>query len=173
MTIILRPAAPADLPAVGALHHRSRTAAYQGFVPAEALAAVSGEAMGRWWTERWSWERDSHLLTIAERDGRVVGFTYVGPDESGDPATGELYAIHLDPGEEGRGTGRALMVDALGTMVRRGWRRAVLWVLAENAHAREFYRRGGWRPDGVERQGDIGPVATRQLRYVRDLPGEP
>jgi hypothetical protein len=62
------------------------------------------------------------------------------------------------------------MADALATLYRRGWRRAALWVLAGNAHAQRFYRRGGWTPDGTERESDIGPVRTRQLRYVRELP---
>ncbi|MBF9128868.1 GNAT family N-acetyltransferase [Plantactinospora sp. S1510] len=175
MTLTLRPAVAGDLMAIGDLHHRSRSAAYREFVPADALASVTGEMMGRYWTERWTYERDSHLMTVAERNGRLVGFTYLGPHDpeepdSAGPDVGELYAIHLDPAEQGRGVGRALMVDALAKLHARGWRRAVLWVLADNTHARSFYVRGGWVPDGVEREGDIGPVLTRQLRHVRNLP---
>jgi ribosomal protein S18 acetylase RimI-like enzyme len=114
-------------------------------------------------------------LTVAERAGRVAGFTYLGPHDpeepdSAGPDVGELYAIHLDPAEQGRGVGRALMIDALATLHARGWRRAVLWVLADNTHAQDFYARGGWTADGIEREGDIGPTPTRQLRYVRELP---
>lgn len=174
MTLTLRPAAADDLMAIGALHQRSRAAAYRDIVPTDALASVSGEMLGRYWTERWSYERDSHLMTVAERAGRLVGFTYLGPHDPEEPATagpdvGELYAIHLDPAEQGRGVGRTLMVDALATLRARGWRRAVLWVLDGNARARDFYARGGWAPDGAEREGDIGPASTRQLRYARDL----
>jgi GNAT superfamily N-acetyltransferase len=181
MTVTLRPAVPGDLMAVGALHQRSRVVAYRDIVPADALAAISADMMGRWWTERWPYERDTHALTIAERDGRLAGFTYIGPSEGlprdhlgppepEDPPLGELYAIHLDPDEQGHGVGKALMVDALAAMHRRGCRRAVLWVLAGNAHARRFYERGGWTPDGVERVADVGPTVTRQLRYARVLP---
>lgn len=62
------------------------------------------------------------------------------------------------------------MVAALATLYGRGWRRGVLWVVAGNKRARTFYARGGWRPDGVEREGEIGTATTRQLRYARDLP---
>jgi GNAT superfamily N-acetyltransferase len=168
--IALREAGPADLPAVGALHHRSRAATYRGLVPDPALAALSAPMIAQWWAERWRWERHTHLLTVAEHDGRLAGFNYVGPDEDHARHVGELYAIHLDPGEQGRGVGRRLMVDALATMHGRGWRRAVLWVLAGNAHARRFYERGGWRPDGVEREAMMGPAVTLQVRYARDLP---
>jgi len=175
MTITLRPAVAGDLMAIGDLHHRSRVAAYRDIIAGDALTAVSAEMMGRYWVERWSYERDSHRMTVAERDGRLVGFSYVGPHDPEEPdsagsCAGELYAIHLDPAEQGRGVGRALMVDALATLHSQGWQRVVLWVLADNAHARDFYARGGWAPDGVERDGDIGPALTHQLRYARELP---
>ncbi|MFF0367214.1 MULTISPECIES: GNAT family N-acetyltransferase [unclassified Micromonospora] len=169
MTVTLRPATGDDLMGVGALHQRSRVAAYSSFLPAEALADPTPEAMGRYWTERWSWERDTHQLTVAERAGTLVGFSYLGPDDEDDPATGLLNAIHLDPAEQGRGTGRALMVDALDAMRAGGWRRAVLWVLRDNAHARAFYERGGWTPTGAEREEYIGSAPTPQLRYTRPL----
>ncbi|GAA3747430.1 GNAT family N-acetyltransferase [Plantactinospora mayteni] len=175
MTLTLRPAVAADLMAVGDLQQRSRTMAYREIIPADALAVETGEMMGRYWTERWAYERDTHQMTMAERDGRLAGFTYLGPHDpaepdSAGPDVGELYAIHLDPAEQGHGVGRTLMVDALAKLRAQGWRRAVLWVLVGNAHARDFYARGGWVPDGAEREGGIGPVLTPQLRYARDLP---
>jgi GNAT superfamily N-acetyltransferase len=171
VTVSLRPATEADLMAVGALHQRSRVAAYASFLPAEALAEPTPEAMGRYWVERWRWERADHRMTVAERDGRIVGFSYLGPDDDGDPATGLLNAIHLEPDERGRGTGRALMVDALAAMRARGWTRAALWVLERNANARGFYERGGWAATGAGRDDRIGPVRVPQLRYARALQG--
>ncbi|TDC65696.1 GNAT family N-acetyltransferase [Micromonospora sp. KC207] len=169
MTVILRHATVDDLRPVGALHQRSRVAAYFSFLPAEALADPTPEAMGWYWVERWTWERDDHLMTVAERDGQLIGFSYVGPDDAGDPATGLLNAIHLDPGERGRGTGRALMRDALATMRGRGWARGVLWVLEHNVAARRFYERGGWLPTGERREERIGATRAPQLRYARDV----
>ncbi|MEU4569317.1 GNAT family N-acetyltransferase [Micromonospora sp. NPDC023956] len=172
MTPTLRPADAADLMAVGDLHQRSRAAAYSSFLPPEALATPTPEGMGRYWVERWSYERDDHLMTVAERDGRLVGFTYVGPDELDgvvDPDAAMLRAIHLDPAERGRGTGRVLMHDALHTMRSWGRSRATLWVLAGNTHARRFYERGGWAPAGTVRDESFGPVTVPQLRYVRPL----
>ncbi|MET7965242.1 GNAT family N-acetyltransferase [Micromonospora sp. NPDC005305] len=169
MTVSLRPATAADLMAVGALHQRSRVATYSSFLPAEALADPTPEAMGRYWTERMTWEGADHRMTVAERDGRIAGFSYLGPDDEGDPATGLLNAIHLEPAERGRGTGRALMVDALDAMRARGWSRAVLWVLRDNATARRFYERGGWTATGEQRDDVIGTVLVPQLRYARSL----
>ncbi|GGR62685.1 N-acetyltransferase [Micromonospora fulviviridis] len=169
MTISLRPATEADLMAVGALHQRSRVAAYSSFLSADALAEPTPEAMGRYWTERVTWEGADHRMTVAERDGRLVGFSYLGPDDEGDPATGLLNAIHLEPAERGRGTGRALMLDALDAMRARGWSRGALWVLRENATARRFYERGGWTATGEQRDDVIGTTVVPQLRYARSL----
>lgn len=187
MGILLRPADADDLMAVGALHHRSRLAAYRRFVPVSELTAVTPQMLGRWWVERWPHERETHLMTVAERDGRLAGFTYVGPYQPADPVRlavpgpgergpadwtdlGELYSIHLDPSEQGQGVGRALMVDALSTLHKAGYRQAGLWVYAENAHARRFYERGGWTRDGAEQDGVIGSVVARQFYYRRPLP---
>ncbi|MEU1757670.1 GNAT family N-acetyltransferase [Micromonospora sp. NPDC005223] len=169
MTISLRSATEADLMAVGALHQRSRVAAYSSFLPAEALADPTPAAMGRYWVERLTWEGADHRMTVAERDGLLVGFSYLGPDDEGDPATGLLSAIHLEPSERSRGTGRALMMDALDAMRARGWTRAALWVLRDNATARRFYERGGWAATGEQRDEHIGAVLVPQLRYARRL----
>ena len=167
MTLSLRPAQADDIDAVGALHYDSRIAAYRDFVPIAGLHALSPESLTAWWRERFAYESDTHRLTVAVDDGETVGFSYVGPEEEHEAGVGQLYAIHLDPAAQGRGIGRALMVDALATVSRNGWGRAVLWVLEGNAHARRFYERGGWRPDGREREELMGAAPTRQLRYTR------
>lgn len=168
MTVVLRAATDDDLTEVGELHFRSRVAAYSGFVSVDALTAMPPGAMVEYWTERWRYERGEHQLTVAEADGAVVGFTYLGPDE--EPETGLLAAIHVDPDRVGSGLGRVLMRDAVTKLAAGGWRRAVLWVLTGNARARRFYERGGWAPDGVEREDHIAAALVRQMRYARPLP---
>jgi len=169
----LRLADTADLRAIGHLHYRCRIHAYQGIVPDSALAAVSAEMTAAWWTERWRYERETHRLTVAERDGALTGFTYIGPQENDDPELGELYAIHVDPAYQRQGTGRALMTDALGHFRTWGKSRGVLWVLTANVRARGFYEQGGWAPDGPKRTAAIGPAMTWQLRYSRAVESTP
>lgn len=171
MTVSLRTAAEFDLSAVGVLHHRSRAAAYAHILSPAALGSPPPEAMAAWWRERWTWERETHQLTVAEHDGRIVGFSYVGPSE--EPGAAELYAIHVDPDLVGTGVGRLLMVDALDRLAALAPEREFLWVLEANDRARRFYERGGWRPDGVTRVEPIGGEPVRQLRYRRMRPGDP
>jgi GNAT superfamily N-acetyltransferase len=163
VTVLLRTATDADLPAVGDLHYRSRADAYAGLVSPTALTFGDGGALGEWWAERLRWENDTHRLTVAVDGDTVVGFTYVGPS----PAAGvcELYAIHVAPERVGTGVGRMLMTDALPYLGPR----AVLWVLEGNTRARRFYEKGGWVADGETRQAPMGGVVTHQVRYARSL----
>ena len=163
MTVVIRTGQAADLIAVGALHHRSRAAAYGGFLPPEALAFGSPEMLGEWWSERYRWERDTHRLAVAADGDRIAGFTYLGPSE--EPGVTVLDAIHVDPQWVGTGVGRLLMLDALPHLGPR----AVLWVLEQNARARRFYARGGWAADGTTRVEAMGGHPTLQLRYSRNL----
>lgn len=169
MTLQIRPAVARDLPAVGQLHHRSRTAAYAGLLSAADLDAVPAAAMAQWWSERWSYERDTHRLRVGIDDGTLVGFSYVGPSET--PGAVELYAIHVEPGLIGRGIGSALMAAARIdlTAVAGPEKSAVLWVLTGNVRARRFYEADGWRPDGLTRHAPIGATMVPQLSYVTAL----
>jgi ribosomal protein S18 acetylase RimI-like enzyme len=169
MSAFLRTGEEIDLLAVGALHYRSRSAAYAHIFSAETLAALSAEAMGAWWSERWKWERETHRLTVAEADGRLAGFTYVGPSESEGAA--ELYAIHVEPGLVGTGFGRLLMANAMSELAEMGADRAVLWVLEANDRARRFYDRAGWIPDGTTRIEPVNGEPVPQLRYAHPLHG--
>jgi GNAT superfamily N-acetyltransferase len=165
--VVLRTAEEFDLMVVGALHYRSRAAAYAHFLPPEALNFGSAEALGEWWSERWRWEREDHRLTVAMDGDRLVGFSYLGPDE--ELGAMLLSAIHVDPEYVGSGVGKLLMLDALEHLGDR----AVLWVLDRNDRARRFYERGGWVFDGTVRDEKMSGVVTHQLRYSWQRRGEP
>src|SRR4051812_42837783 len=167
MTASLRTGNDIDLLLVGALHFRSRAAAYAHILSPETLATPSAAALADWWSERWKWEQDTHRLTVAEDFERIVGFSYVGPSETEGAA--ELYAIHVDPAVVGTGVGRLLMANALEELAAVGGERAVLWVLEDNERARRFYDRGGWSPDGETRVEPISGEPVKQLRYSRPL----
>ncbi|MFC7544822.1 GNAT family N-acetyltransferase [Plantactinospora sp. GCM10030261] len=146
MIITLRPARKIDLMGVGALHQRSRVAAYADFLPAEALARPTPRAMGRYWTERWSYEKRDHSLTVAEHAGRLVGFSYLGP-AAPDEAGSEPNAAALEPDAPGAAGG----ADAAGGAGADAPRTGVL-------HAIHLDPR--WRGRGVGRQLMIDALRT-------------
>lgn len=139
----LRPAGAADLEAVAAVHEAAARAAYAHIFPAEQTFPRE-ETLRRWQTFAGG-------LVVAEDDGQVVGF--VAFDDR------ELHALYVLPASWGRGVGRRLL--AVAGPVRE------LWVLRDNARARRFYERHGWRPDGAE----ATPAGAVELRYRRASPG--
>ena len=164
---LVRVAHDGDFPALQALTNRCWRTNYGDLIPAETLEMfLAGDDGERWraYRDRWGGER-----WVAERDGEVVGYAGAGPPRDADaPAgSGELYAVFVDPGEQGRGTGRALIEHAAAYLRERGFAAAHLWVIAAAAATRGFYERCGWAPDGASRPLQPGNVDT--LRYSRAL----
>jgi GNAT superfamily N-acetyltransferase len=159
-----------DVTAVADLHLISRKSAYRSFLPPADLDS-DPDVVRAGWLARVDAERHTHRLLLAERAGELLGFAYYGPDIEGpeqpDPGIAMLNALHVAPAAIGSGVGRLLMKRVLADLAGDGVRTARLWVLVDNRRAREFYRRGGWLPDGVIRRSTIGAAPTEQLRYVR------
>jgi RimJ/RimL family protein N-acetyltransferase len=57
----------------------------------------------------------------------------------------------------------------LAALAGYGFRHAVLWVFEENARARAFYQRQGWRDDGVRKVLGIGGDRPLEVRYSTSL----
>ena len=64
------------------------------------------------------------------------------------PGYGELICIHSLPNRWGMGYGSRMMERVLQDMTAAGYRKAMLWVFAENTRARSFYETHGFSPNG-------------------------
>ena len=93
---------------------------------------------------------------VAECAGEAVGYVIVGPaalpDNPAEPIPGLLHVWHLfvRPRWWGSGVASGLLGEALAEAAMRGYEAARLYTPRENARARAFYRREGWRETGVE-----------------------
>jgi GNAT superfamily N-acetyltransferase len=172
VSIRVRRAEPDDAEAIGQIRIRGWQFAYRGLLPDHVLDALSDD-------ERLAARRDrlrspsvGSDAWIAELDGRVVGFALCGPsrDQGVEPRTGELLAIYVEPDVVGRGVGRGLIEQAERGMWAAGYRRAMLWVLRDNARARRFYEHAGWRADGRAQEEELDGACLREVRYVRERP---
>lgn len=103
---------------------------------------------------REEWFDPEGFLVAAEPDGRMVAFHWTkihggtrhehgGTPHAHDPI-GEVYVVGVDPGEQGRGLGRAMTLAGLHWLRGRGLPQAMLYVEADNAPALAVYHRLGF-----------------------------
>ncbi|MYV63812.1 GNAT family N-acetyltransferase [Streptomyces sp. SID4931] len=160
-----------DCGAVAAIRVRGWQHAYRGLLPQPYLDRMDiAEETGQ--RRRYFEERGEAVNVVAERpDGTVTGWACVGPhraEDHGLPGC-ELYAIYVLPEHIGTGTGRALLTELTARAAAAGHADMALWVLRENAPARRFYERAGFRPDGGEDTFLAGGILVTEVRYVRRL----
>lgn len=79
---------------------------------------------------------------------RLAGFAV------GNRATGNIWALFVDPPYEGHGVGRALHDAMVAWLFAEGLER--LWLsTAPGTRAEAFYRRAGWTPTGLTEHGEM------------------
>lgn len=92
---------------------------------------------------------DPEGFLLAERAGRLVAFGWTKVPGPPDPA-GEIYALGVDPDEQGAGLGRAMTARMLDHLARRGLGSAVLYTEGDNAAAIRTYRAAGFVRSAVD-----------------------
>ena len=107
-----------------------------------------------------AWYRDNAIFLVAEDAGEIAGFACANHQ------TGLIWALFIDPAQEGRGHGRALIDAALAGLKAAGHAQAWLETGADT-RAERFYRRHGWRDRGRGLDGQI--VFTRSLSQEEPL----
>lgn len=138
--LAVRPAVPADLPDLVALHARARATYYPDGVPDD----------GTDWTAAWrgALERPDGQVLCGVLDGTTVALASFRPPGGDVPAgTVKLFQFHVDPGHWRAGAGTALHAACVSRWRETGLRPAVLDVHAGNARARAFYTARGWTAD--------------------------
>jgi ribosomal protein S18 acetylase RimI-like enzyme len=166
--LTIREATRDDAHSMAELHVRSWREAYRGMLPDAMLDALRLETYLEHRLRDYDEPLPAKRRWLALDGSRLLGFAITGPsrDDDAGPRTGEVYAIYLDPGEIGRGTGRALMAHALGCLRARGFEVVTLWVLANNARARRFYEAAGLRFDGSTKIALRNGHELPEVRYA-------
>lgn len=156
-----------DAEALVRVHERCWTISHAPYAdPSWVVGRPRAERIEQW---RAYARGEGFAMLVAERDGEVVGFVAFGASRDADApaATGEVVAIYVDPDEQGRGTGGALLQGAVEGLRAQGLRRATLWTLRDSPQSNGFYAAHGWRRDGTEKDDrEFGAV---EVRYEREL----
>jgi GNAT superfamily N-acetyltransferase len=140
----IRPARPADAPAIARVHVDSWRETYSGLMPDDLLQRLSYAQREQFWRDALTAPDAQSFIYVVERQaGEVVGFAVAGPAREADrPDVGEIYAIYLLAPYQGKGWGRALFLTIAQELARRGMTALTLWVLIDNP-TRGFYEAMG------------------------------
>ena len=175
MTVSLRRAVAADVPAMAAVFVAAWRAAYGDVVAPELLDRLDvGEVAG--WLGPLV-EETTLTTTVAVAAGSVAGFARYGPDpDRAMPDAGYLAALYVDPHASGHGIGRRLLARAVASLAQSGRPDVRLWVFEANARARRLYERAGFRLDGrrtVDPQWNTPQVSYRRQPVNTAVPLPP
>jgi ribosomal protein S18 acetylase RimI-like enzyme len=139
---MVRPALQEDAEAIARVNIATWHSAYRGLLPDEFLASLS-EAN---YAERWRRVlRDgSSSVHVVEQPEGIVGFASGGRERAGENGfAGELYAIYVLASAQRQGHGRQLVRAVAGALREMKLKDMIVWVLRDNASARQFYERLG------------------------------
>ena len=141
---LVRPAIPADAPAIAQVRVDAWRTTYKGMMPAAYLAAMKVEDSRALWDRVLTAAPNTTNTIVAEVDGRVVGFAVaLMLPEPKFGLDAELSAIYLDRDRQRAGLGTRLFAAVLAAQRRHGATGLLTWVIAGNRGARAFYERYG------------------------------
>ncbi len=167
--INLRRATDPDAMSIAAVHVRSWQVGYRGLLPQELLDSLCAEDRAS--RDRLGSNDPGEPTTIVAEENGICGFATFGPSRDfDDDGVDELYALYVDPPRWREGIGLILIDAARSHLYRRGATEALVWMLATNEGAQQFYLRDGWQVDGGERNEDIWGISTHVIRMRRGLP---
>lgn len=168
MAFTVRPATPADAPALAHVHVTSWRETYTGLMPQDFLDRVTDGAARERRQRMWEGATadPAQVVLVAERGGEVVAFASAGPAQDHPGFDTALFTLYALKAAQGQGMGRALLSVLARELSERGHRSLALWVLAENP-TREWYLRRGGREAG-EKTESVPGGELREVRLVWD-----
>jgi GNAT superfamily N-acetyltransferase len=111
-------------------------------LPSDFLDSLSEDGYADRW-RRFIGE-EANLVYVIEGAGRLVGFASGGRERAGEVGyKGELYAIYVLDDFQRRGHGHQLVRAVVAGLKEMGLDDMIVWVLRDNAPARQFYERLG------------------------------
>jgi GNAT superfamily N-acetyltransferase len=167
--IYIRYANNEDANIIALINSKSALQGYKGIIPDDILK------------EKFSYERLRERLLkeltegttincIVYKDDTAVGMQTFARDDDKERDISEIdiWRIYLLPEYWGQNIGREFIDWGTKELKLRGYKKAALWVVEENARARRFYEKSGFTHDGEIRIINVGRE-IKEYRYIKEL----
>ena len=120
-----------------------------------------------------AWFDGTHPIVVVEHDGTVLAFASTSSYRSRDCYAGIAeFSVYVDPAEQGRRIGDALMREFLPALEQAGFWKVLSRIFPENGASLALCRRHGFREVGVyHRHAQLDGV-WRDVVIVERLLGE-
>lgn len=135
-----------DGPALCEVFRQAWSQAYQGIIPHFHLESIILRRGPDWWN---STIRSGNGLLVLQVAGSVVGYATLGSARMRGEYEGEIYELYVTPTHQGLGFGEHLFEACRHHLDTRKLSGLIVWALADNAAAADFYWGRGGRPIGV------------------------
>ncbi|MFA5900181.1 MAG: GNAT family N-acetyltransferase [Hyphomicrobium sp.] len=142
----IRPGTPADAPTLSEVFRLSWSSAYLGIIPQLHLDSMIRHRTQEWWDAT---IRSASEVLVLQVNGTVAGYATLGPARGRGKYEGEIYEIYVLPTHQGLGFGEHLFEACRHRLDRRQLRGLIVWALADNIIAGEFYLHRGGLPVGT------------------------
>lgn len=156
----VRPAEPADVPAIERVAREAWHAAYDDILGERAVETVLDD----WYAPddlRESVDGEDHVFPVATAED-LQGFAHAGTPPGSDDW--HLFRLYVHPDHWGRGIGTALLDHVEAALAQRGVSTYELAVLAENDVGVSFYESRGFERVGTETV-ELAGVETTEYWY--------
>lgn len=141
--VVVRRAKASDAEPLALVFSESWRQAYRGIIPHLHLESMIRKRGTEWWANAVK-AREGILLIEVGR--QVCGYTTWGNSRIRGSSEGEIYELYLTPAHQGLGFGELLFEASRHVLETRRMRGLLVWVLADNGPAVDFYWRRGGRP---------------------------
>ncbi len=139
----IRKGHPDDGAALAEIFRESWLHTYRSIIPPLHLETMIRRRGADWWSGA---IRSGDLVDLLEFDGKPVGYGTYGPSRVRGPYKGEIYELYLIPAYQGLGFGEHLFEGCRAGLDARRLDGLIVWALAANTPAIDFYWRRGGRP---------------------------
>lgn len=142
-----------DARALSEIFRQTWGQAYLGVIPHLHLDNMIRRRNTEWWR---STIKSGSGVLVLQVGGEIIGYATLGAARARGPQEGEIYELYITPTHQGLGFGELLFEACRHQLDNRQLAGLVVWALADNTMATDFYWRRGGRPIGAgfERFGD-------------------